>query len=156
MEMLFLQSAAGVSSQRITAESLNTLANASREMNVGNSDADSEANTDQGIESHIPFPNQSYFEEPMAPEEVVEILALTENIAQIVEGDKKPGSPPVGDASRQSSVDRLKRTLSAEGARKISVSGGAGKDIDTTIAMSVHLQNTVQLSNVVFIICAPN
>ena len=149
MEMLFLQSAAGVSSQRITAESLHTLTNAGREQNTGNSDVDSEVNADNGIESHIPFPSQSCFEKPMAPEEVVEILALTENIAQLVEGDKRSGSPSLGEASRQSSVDRLKRTLSADGARKVSVGAGVGKDVDTAIAMSVHLQNTVQMSNMV-------
>ena len=145
MEMLFLQNAAGVSSLALTPESLNALSiGAIHDALHGKhgksvSDVDSEVTTDNGIESHIPFPTEK-FNNPMAPEEVVEILNLTENISNIteLELDKEKG--------RTHSVDKIKRTLSNE---MLSSGAFVGKDVDSTIAMSIHLQNTVQMSNVV-------
>jgi hypothetical protein len=147
MEMLFLQNAAGVSSLALTPESLNALSiGAIHDVLHGKhgksvSDVDSEVTTDNGIESHIPFPSEK-FDNPLAPEEVVEILNLTENICNITESEPDQHR----DKGRSHSVDKIKRTLSNE---MLSSGNYVGKDVDSTIAISIHLQNTVQLSNVV-------
>ena len=158
MEMLFMQGAAGVASdQDVDGEALRSISighlrDGQSSLQSGNSSdmEGSDRRSSSFIEDHIPFPEECSNKSRLEPEEVVEVLNLTQNIADVIEQAEMAALLPAvaqsGRKGRQSggrsmSVDVLKRTLSAD---SLSASKAS---LDRAFAMSVHLQDTVQLSN---------
>jgi hypothetical protein len=166
MEMLFLQGAAGVASaadhdvDALRSLSLGNLGDASLRSG-DSSDLESADDTRNAgyrgssgyREDMVPLPDA-----PLQPEEVVEVLSWTQSIADMVQHEELqaliPGVVPGGGGgprtrnSRAVSMDMIRRTLSVDSlARGGTGGGGAERQRDQTFAMSMHLQDTLQLSN---------
>lgn len=156
MEMLFLQGAAGVASSTdedvaaLRSLSLGNIGEPRGSLRSGNSsDTEDKSSTGGYMEDHIPFADDlTILKSPMDAEEVVTVLNLSKNIADIVEHANAlaimPGIVPDGNKSsrqtgRSLSVDALKRAISADAI--------ASKRPDKTLAMSMYLQETVDFSN---------
>lgn len=159
MEMLFLQSAAGMRSNQLDLETLRALCRGGlgdvedSHTCCNSSDMDGSDRGVDSIEDHVPFLDDSNLKTPLAPEEIVEVLQLTQDIADIYAtagpGTSRPsqdvdvGKAAVPPPRRALSVDVIKRGLSKDSFKADS----PDKSKEKTFAMSLHLQTAVELSN---------
>jgi hypothetical protein len=147
MEMLFLQSAAGVATQTITPEKLRAISKSGGPKltsSASNSDLASEGM--DSIQDRVPFFEDEVKPPQLEPEQVVEVLNMTKSIAEIVDKTEQLQvirSDRKSESARNSSVEKqLKRNLSND-LRILS------RDNDKAFALSFQLQKAVEISNTI-------
>lgn len=147
MEMLFLQSAAGVATQTITPEKLRAISTSGGPKltnSTSNSDLASEGM--DSIQDHVPFFDDEVKPPQLEPKQVVEVLNMTKSIAEIVDKTEQlqaSRSDRRSDSVRGASVEKqLKRNLSND-LRMLS------RDNDKAFALSCQLQKAVEISNTI-------